>query len=154
MAVRVISPTRHRQISHSRNIPFGELPGTLAAVSSERIAAWNPQIVFIVFADGAAPSRIYDDPILGSVAAAKDRRVYVLLIGSHHWGSQGPEDPLVQLWIAELLYRELFDRSLRDAMRHAYQVMFNHTFSDDELDEVLLKTNNGVSKDYARFDRS
>ena len=129
------------------------LPDTLSPVGNERIAAWNPQVVFVVYSAGATPSRIYDDPILGSTDAARNRRVYVLPIGSHHWGSQGPEDPLVQRWMAELLHPDLFDRSLRATMRRAYQVMFNHTFTDDELDDVLLRSINAVSKDYARFDR-
>ena len=129
------------------------LPDTLSPVGSERIAAWNPQVMFIVPSGGTTPSRIYDDPILGSIDAARNRRVYVLPIGSHHWGSQGPEDPLVQRWMAELLYPDLFERSLRATMRAAYQVMFSHTFTDDELDDVLLRSINGVSKGYSRFDR-
>ena len=129
------------------------LPDTLSPVGNERIAAWNPQVMFVVRSEGSTPSRIYDDPILGSIAAARSRSVYVLPIGSHSWGSQGPEDPLVQIWMAELLYPDLLDRSLRATMRQAYQVMFDHTFTDDELDDVLLRSINAVSKDYARFDR-
>ncbi len=130
------------------------LPDTLSPVGNERIAAWNPEVMFIVPWGDTTPARIYDDPILGLVEAARSRRVYVLPVGSHHWGSQGPEDPLLQRWLAELLYPERFERGLRALMRQAYQVMFDHRFTDDELDAVLLGSVNAASAGYARFDRA
>ncbi|RWL91649.1 MAG: ABC transporter substrate-binding protein [Mesorhizobium sp.] len=122
-----------------------------SAVSPEQIANWNPDVVFVFNSQGASLERIYADPILGATKAARTRRVYVLPIGSHCWGSLGPEDPLVQTWMAELFYPEWMDRSVRGRMRNAYERLFGRRFTECELDEVLLMSTNGQSSSYERF---
>lgn len=120
------------------------------AIGAEQIAAWSPDIIFI-FNSGAGPSRIFDDPILGSIPAAQNRRVYVLPTGSYAWGSLGPEDALTQLWMAELLYPDQMSHLLRDEMRGAYRLMFNFVATDAELNDILLADVNGGSANYERF---
>ncbi|MBB4188981.1 iron complex transport system substrate-binding protein [Sinorhizobium terangae] len=122
-----------------------------SAVSSEQIANWNPDVVFVFNSEGASLERIYADPILSVTKAARARRVYVLPIGSHSWGSLGPEDPLVHTWMAELFYPERMDKSMRGRMKSAYERMFARRFTDGELDEVLLMSTNGQSNGYGRF---
>lgn len=122
-----------------------------SAVGSEQIASWNPDVVFVFNSEGASLERVYGDPILSATKAAQARRVYILPIGSHSWGSLGPEDPLVQTWMAELFYPERMNRSVRGRMRSAYERLFGQRFTDGELDEVLLMSTNGQSDGYERF---
>ncbi|MET3595117.1 iron complex transport system substrate-binding protein [Mesorhizobium shonense] len=122
-----------------------------SAVSSEQIASWNPDVVFVFNSPRASLDRIYADPVLSATKAARTRRVYVLPIGSHSWGSLGPEDPLVQTWMAELFYPQRMDRSLRQRMGNAYEKMFGRRFTNQELDEVLLMSTNSQSDGYERF---
>jgi iron complex transport system substrate-binding protein len=124
-----------------------------SGVSVEQIAAWDPDAIFLFNSAGATPAWIHDDPILAATAAGRDRRVYILPIGAHSWGSLGPEDPLMHVWMAELLYPDRMDRSLRRRMRAAYRTLYGHDFSEDELDAVLLMDLNGQSAHYARFAR-
>lgn len=100
---------------------------------------------------GAESSRVQANPILRGTRAALDGRIYVLPTGSHYWGTIGAEDPLAQLWMAELLYPELLERTALCEMRAVYERLFNRTFTDAELDKVLLTELNGRSRHYDRF---
>lgn len=125
-------------------------PG-FSQVSAEQIAAWDPDVVFLFGGNATSPERVYRDPILGATHAAREQRVYVMPIGSHSWGSIGPEDPLTQIWMAELLYPELLPNMLRDEMKALYRLAFGHEFSDAEIDEVLMLERNALSAHYRRF---
>ncbi len=127
-------------------------PGVSEA-TAEQIAAWNPEVMLIFQSEGASPAVIYDHPILGGVDAAGAGRVHVVPIGANNWGSLGPDEFLSQVWLAELLYPNLLERKLRQDMLRAYDVIFDRTFSDDELDDVLRIDINGGSNGYARFFR-
>ncbi|TIT84428.1 MAG: ABC transporter substrate-binding protein, partial [Mesorhizobium sp.] len=122
-----------------------------SAVSSEQVASWNPDVLLVFNSQGANLDRIYADPVLSATKASRTRRVYILPIGSHCWGSLGPEDPLVHTWMAELFYPQRMDRSLRQRMRNAYEKMFGRRFTNQELDEVLLMSTNSQSDGYERF---
>lgn len=120
-------------------------------VTSEQIAALDPDVMLIFQSEDADPALIYEHPILGGVAAAGARRVHVVPIGANNWGSLGPDEYLSQMWLAELLHPDLLDRRLRSDMREAYAAIFDRSFSDDILDEILRMDLNGGSAGYARF---
>ncbi|EKF18536.1 ABC transporter substrate-binding protein [Nitratireductor pacificus] len=120
-------------------------------VSREQVAALEPDVILLFGGEGETPGTILDDPVLQSTRAAATRRVYVLPTGSHYWGAIGPDDALTQTWLAELLYPDRLERTLRNEMRETYRAMFDREFSDERIDRILLQETNGVSADYDRF---
>ncbi|EIM73527.1 periplasmic binding protein [Nitratireductor aquibiodomus RA22] len=120
-------------------------------VSREQIAALDPDVILLFGSDGETPRSIFGDPVLQSTQAALQRRVYVLPTGSHYWGAIGPDDALTQIWLAELLYPDRLEKTLRGEMRETYRAMFDQDFSDARIDEILMLETNGISAGYERF---
>lgn len=120
-------------------------------ISREQVAALEPDVILLFGSDGESPKAIFDDPVLQSTKAAVSKRVYVLPTGSHYWGAIGPDDVLTQIWMAELLYPDRMEATLRTEMRETYHAMFDREFSDEQLDKVLIPVTNGGSAHYARF---
>lgn len=126
----------------------------LIATGAEQIAAWNPDVILLFQSEDTNPSMIYDHPILGGGKAARERRVYVLPIGTNNWGSMGPDEYLCSIWLAELLHPDRMGRTLRDDMRRGFAAILGRTLSDTELDGILRLDLNADAAGYARFSRA
>lgn len=125
----------------------------LIATSAEQIAAWNPDVILLFQSEDTNPVMIYDHPILGGVKAARERRVYVLPIGTNNWGSMGPDEYLCAIWLAELLYPDRMGSKLREDIRRGFAAILNRALSDADLDGILRLDLNGDAAGYARFAR-
>ena len=140
------------QVAGLRNLAFeaGLNEGTVT-VSAEQILAWDPEIIFVNYYDaGITPEDFYDNPVYDSVTAVKDRRIYKTpsLDPSNH------EAPLVWMWMSMLAYPELEDWDLRQRLKDRYVELYNHSPSDEDVDQILQLATNAHSRDYLeRFGR-
>jgi iron complex transport system substrate-binding protein len=129
-----------------RNLAFeAGLNQSTVTVDAEQILAWHPDIIFINYYDlDATPADMYADPVLGSVAAIENRRVYKTprLDPSEH------EAPLVWMWMAMLAYPELFDWDVRGLVREKYAAAYGKSPAEAEIDTILHLSANADSAHY------
>lgn len=122
------------------------------AISAEQIAQWDPDVILLNgFEEKLTPARVYDDEILSATRAARERRVYKMPIGGYRWDPPSQESPLTWMWLADLLYPELFHYDLRAEIVGAYRLLYGRTPSQADLDDVLRLSINGDARYYDRF---
>jgi iron complex transport system substrate-binding protein len=129
-----------------RNLAFeaGLNQGTVT-VDAEQILAWQPDIIFINYYDlEATPAHMYADPVLASVPAIQNRRVYK----TPRLDPSLLEAPLVWMWMAMLAYPELFDWDMRALVREKYVEMYGQSPSEDAVDILLHFAANADSTHY------
>jgi iron complex transport system substrate-binding protein len=133
-----------------RNVAAG-LAGA-PSINAEQIAQWDPDVILLNgFEEKLAPSRIYDDEILSATRAARERRVYKMPIGGYRWDPPSQESPLTWMWLADLLYPDVFRYDLRAEIARAYRLLYGQTPSPADMDEVLRMKVNGDARFYERF---
>ncbi len=121
-------------------------------VNAEQIAAWNPDVILLnSFEDKLTLDRVLKDPILALTGAAKTGRIYKMPLGGYRWDPPSHESPLTWMWLASLLHPDQFAFALRDEMRAAYRLLYGHTLTDAETDEILRIGMQGGSTHYAQF---
>ena len=115
-------------------------------VSFEQIAAWNPEIVFIVtYSQNPTPSQVKDnilsDPMWKNLAAVKEGRVYAVpddaqLIAIGSWDAPNSRWILGQLWMAKKIQPGLFaDLDLIKEVKQFYMEIYG--LSAAQADEIL-----------------
>ena len=129
-----------------RNLAFeAGLNQATVTVDAEQILAWQPDIIFINYYDlEATPEHMYADPVLASVPAIQNRRVYK----TPRLDPSLLEAPLVWMWMAKLAYPKLFDWDVRALISEKYGEMFGQRPSEDEVDTLLHFAANADSTHY------
>jgi iron complex transport system substrate-binding protein len=129
-----------------RNLAFeAGLNQATVTVDAEQVLAWQPDIIFLNYYDLAAtPANMYADPVLASVPAIQNRRVYK----TPRLDPSELEAPLVWMWMAMLAYPDLFDWDLRALVKEKYTAMYGQSPSDAEIDTILHFSANADSAHY------
>ncbi len=129
-----------------RNLAFeAGLNQPRGTVDAEQILAWNPDIIFINFYDlKATPADMYADPVLASVSAVANRRVYK----TPRLDPAELEGPLVWMWMAMLAYPDRFHWDLRATIKEKYVELYGHSPSDADVDSVIHWAANADSAHY------
>lgn len=103
----------------------GSVNGRTADVPLERIAAWNPDLVFIWGNARYGPADILANPQWRHVNAVKNRAVYK----APKWSTWSPRIAPIALWIASKAYPERFrdvnvDSAIDDFYRKVYGIPY------------------------------
>jgi iron complex transport system substrate-binding protein len=111
--------------------------GGLVTVSPEQILAWQPQVIVTFNRDFYAS--VFADPIWQSVAAVRDKRVYLAPDLPFGWIDVPPSaNRLIGLrWLAKMLYPELFPEDLRAETRRFYTLFYHQAPTDAQLNALL-----------------
>jgi iron complex transport system substrate-binding protein len=129
-----------------RNLAFeAGITGYSAKITPEQLLAWDPDIIVMNHYDvKQKPSDIYDNPVLSSLKAVKNHRIYKkpLLDPNSH------EAPLIWKWMARVGYPEVFDFDLRRGVRSYYAESYGAELTDAQIDGVLNMEANVSSPDY------
>ncbi len=143
-------------IAHTKavNVSTGtdtlNIDGNKAYTTLEQIYAWDPEI--IICNEAQVDDYILTDPKWQGLTAVSTKQVYQIPIGITRWGHPTSiETPLALLWLAKLLYPDLFSFDLNEKITDFYQSFFDFTPDSDLLDGMLegdemrtAKTNNKV----------
>ena len=128
-------------ISHTKAINVSTESGTLtldgnkAYTTLEQIYACDPEI--IICNEAQVDDYILTDPKWTGLTAVIEGRVYQIPIGATRWGHPNSiETPLALLWLAKLLYPDLFDFDLDAKIVEFYELFFDMT-PDEELIESM-----------------
>jgi iron complex transport system substrate-binding protein len=123
-------------------------PG-FAPVGAEQLLAWAPDIVLLNnFEKDMRPAMIFDDTLLASLPAVREKRVYVYPLGGFRWDPPSHETPLAWRWLQTLFHPEKRASPLREKMTDSYRRFYGHEATADDLDDVLRMAENGESRHY------
>ena len=143
-------------IAHTKavNVSTGSdsltIEGNKAYTTLEQIYAWDPEI--IICNEAQVDDYILTDPKWQGLSAVTKKQVYQIPIGITRWGHPTSiETPLALLWLAKLLYPDLFTFDLTEKITDFYQSLFDFTPDSDLIEGMLegdemrtAKTNNKV----------
>ena len=114
----------------------------MSVVSMEQVLQWNPDEVIVW--TGMGPSvttyrNIASDPLWQRVPAVREGRIHQIPFLPFGWFDRPPGTNRIlgTLWLAQLLYPEVYHIDLEAATREYFTVFFHRDLTDAELREVL-----------------
>lgn len=109
----------------------------LANVSLEQVLAWNPDV--IVTTDPGFFSRVWTDARWSGTAAVKNARVYLSPQLPFGWFDfpPGPNRLVGLLWLANVLYPNVFRDDLRAQVAEFYRIFYHQEPTRAQLDALL-----------------
>ena len=116
-----------------------DIKGRWTEVSPEQIVAWNPDYLFLgsSFDDGDK-EEIYNDPAFATVAAVRNKQVYIFPSNIGWWDYPLPHAVLGMLWTADKINPELFEdmdvKKIADEYYKDYLMGYTFTELGGKLD--------------------
>jgi len=153
----VANSSQNYALSGVSNLAADDTGEWWRTIDAEQFLVWNPEVIIIpAWATDLTPQAFYDDPILGSVDAIKNRRVYK--VPKFNRSPDAPEVHLTAQWLARITHPTDFadETAFRDTLKTTFKEIYGKDLSDAQLGAILEVEANSVSADYARFsaDRS
>lgn len=119
-------------------------------INKEEIIASNPDVILLSNFDDLNPSDFFNDKILKSVKAVKEKAIYKMPLGGDMWEPPTGESHLGWIWFS-ILFSGQNHLNLKDEMRNSYKLLYDYVLSDDEIAKILRLDVNGASKFYEFF---
>lgn len=109
-------------------------PGDFAKVDAETIVKLNPEVIWIPPYAKYNAQDIINDEKLQSVSAVKSKRVFMFPSKLEPWDYPTVSACLGVCWAAYNLHPDLYTKEkLMDTCNKFYKLLYNRTFSEDEL---------------------
>lgn len=131
-------------------------PSVPGAVNLETLLALDPDVLFINSAPGDdLPDEVRRRPGWSALRAVRTGRVYKLpSFAFLNAVTNAPvEDPMLVLWMEELLYPDSMPHRLRQEFRETFAEVYGYAIAEDEIDRVIYYEPNQHSAAYGRFAR-
>lgn len=119
-------------------------------INKEEIIAQNPDIILLSNFDNLTPNDFFQDRLLKSVKAVKNKAIYKMPIGGDMWEPPTGESHLAWLWFS-ILFSGQNHLSLVEEMRKSYKILYEYDLKDDDIAQILRFDMNGDSKFYDFF---
>lgn len=129
------------------------MPG---AVNLETLLALDPDVIFFNSApNDDLPQQVQRRAGWQALRAVRAGRVYKIPTFTFmNAATNAPvEDPLLLLWMEELLYPQRMPRRLRQEFRATFAEVYGYQIRDDEIDQIIYFDQNQHSAYYDRFAR-
>lgn len=124
----------------------GHTDGTVK-VGAETLLYWNPKIIFInYYNDGISRDDIFNHPVLASLDAVKQGRVYKTPKIDPATAAGGQ---LTYRWFAEIGHPDLFATDVRAAISAGFERLYGKPLNGTQLDTILQMGWNHQSAGYA-----
>ena len=105
-------------------------------INEEQVLVFDPDVIITGSREGL--DKILSNPAFKTLKAVKNKQVFIVPYGLHIWTARSAETALCPLWLAKVLYPELFkDLSVEQKTREFYKRFYNYDLSDAELDDIL-----------------
>ena len=105
-------------------------------VTLEQIAAWNPDMIFIIWYQGDAATVVKDvstDPTWVQLKAMKENQVYGFAGDFISWDQSDTRWVLGLTWLASRIHPEIFiETNIKESASVFYQTLYNLTFDQVE----------------------
>jgi iron complex transport system substrate-binding protein len=154
--IRVIAnSSQDYGLSGVRNLSADDSGEWWRTIDVEQFLVWNPKIIIIPAWDDSdtknlQPADFYANPLLASVDAVKNKRVYK--VPEFNRSPDAPEVFLTAQWLARIAHPEKFDAaaaSFRQTVRDTYKTVYGAELTDAQVDRVLKIESNHGSAIYA-----
>ena len=111
------------------------------SVNMEQIYEWNPDIIIITTFTETMPEDLYNNTIDGQdwshIDAVKNGKVYKEPLGVYRWFPPSGDAPLMLMWMANMLYPEVFDYDMKDEIEDYYERFYNYDLEDEQIEGIL-----------------
>lgn len=109
--------------------------GEKAYTTLEQIYAWDPDI--IICNEAQVDDYILTDEKWQGLRAVSAGQVYQIPIGVTRWGHPNSvETPLAVLWLAELLYPDLFEIDIDAEIRSFFDTFYHYQIDDEWIEAI------------------
>ena len=114
-----------------------KLDGDKGNATVEQIYVWDPDVILVN--EPAATEYFRTDSKFSGLRAVREGNVYQLPVGISRWAHPGSvESPLAALYIAKLMYPELFeDIDMNQEVKDFYARFFDIELSDEDVKSIL-----------------
>jgi len=114
-------------------------PGT-APISMEQLMVWQPDV--ILFAPGTVYGEVGTSAQWQGLSAIKAGKYYEIPNGPYNWIDQPPSinQLLGIVWLANLLYPDVFHDDMAQATRDYYQLFYHCDVTDAQLQQLLANS--------------
>ncbi|MDD2463313.1 MAG: ABC transporter substrate-binding protein [Desulfobulbus sp.] len=105
-------------------------------VTAEQLMLWNPDVIVTgIHKIGSPGDRMGEIRKLSALTAVRNSGVHYCPIGAFWWDRPSPEAVLGILWLAQILYPDLFaDVDMRYETKEFYHKFYGYSLTDSEYD--------------------
>ncbi|MGQ3212207.1 MAG: ABC transporter substrate-binding protein [Shinella sp.] len=116
-------------------------------VDFEQLLVWNPDIIVIpAYADDLNPKDFFDNPVLSSLKAVKDKRVYKQPVFART--PDAPEIFLTSEWLAAIAHGADYAPEFRKQIAGVYELLYGAKLTDDQVKAILESESNAPADKY------
>lgn len=119
-------------------------------IDFEQLLVWNPDIIVIpAYATDLNPQTFFDNPVLASLKAVKDKRVYKQPVFART--PDAPEIFLTSAWLAAIAHGADFAPDFKNKITDTYKVIYGAELSDNQLTAILESDSNAQAMNYVEI---
>lgn len=117
-------------------------------IDAEQFLVWNPSVIIIpAWEPDLKPQAFYDNPLLASVDAIKNKRVYK--VPAFNASPDAPEVYLTAVWLAAITHPEAAASNFRDEVAKGYKAIYSADLTAAQIDKLLELEANAGSEGYS-----
>ncbi len=109
-------------------------------VNFEQIAAWQPEIVFVIAYNkdtGEIAAHLRDDPNWASLPAGKSGAIYGFPADYYSWDTPDPHWLLGVIWMSKKIHPDAYgEMDLLAELHNFYRTLYG--FTDEQIDELIV----------------
>ncbi|MGJ7037040.1 iron complex transport system substrate-binding protein [Shinella sp. BE166] len=119
-------------------------------IDFEQLLVWNPDIIIIpAYADDLNPKDFFDNPVLASLKAVKEKRVYKQPVFART--PDAPEIFLTSEWLAAIAHGADFAPDFKKQIAGIYELLYGAKLTDDQVKAILESESNAAANKYAEL---
>lgn len=119
-------------------------------VDFEQLLVWNPDIIIIpAYATDLNPKDFFDNPVLASLKAVKEKRVYKQPVFART--PDAPEIFLTSEWLAAIAHGADFAPAFKKQILDSYKLIYGAELKAEQVEAILETENNAPANKYAEL---
>lgn len=113
----------------------------------EQLLVWNPDIIVIpAYADDLKPEDFFNNPVLASLKAVKEKRVYKQPVFART--PDAPEIFLTSEWLAAIAHGAGFAPDFKKQIADVYELLYGAKLTDEQVKAILESESNAPAEKY------
>lgn len=119
-------------------------------IDFEQLLVWNPDIIIIpAYATDLAPEDFFKNPVLASLKAVKEKRVYKQPVFART--PDAPEIFLTSEWLAAVAHGADYAPDFKKQILDVYQLIYGAKLTDEQVKAILESGSNAPADKYVEL---
>jgi iron complex transport system substrate-binding protein len=118
-------------------------------IDFEQLLVWNPDIIVIPAYADLNPKDLFDNPLLASLKAVKEKRVYKQPVFART--PDAPEIFLTSEWLAAVAHGADYAPDFKRQILDVYRLIYGATLTDAQLKSILETDSNAPADKYVEI---